>query len=353
MLGTNKKKWVENLNGLSNKTAFKNITKYTEEMKAKIHASGAGLVIMKDNEIVHEWYSGTHHFETGARNIDRSSQFNVYSTRVTYVGLAAAIAVFEGYLNLEDKISDYFNELDKEVLGETTVRHLITRCTGLKIKNEQVQRVFDLGTNIEGKRPDLLAKIIKQATGTTVNQILTEKVFKPLGLKSTEWATEGKSFLVCDIHSPASHPSIRVGSDIGDERNLYVSSRELALWGSLHLNKGLMGGKQILPKEVFDLSTTIQSPESVELKLPKFGFFWWLKDNKVFCDYNELGAELPEGSYQILGASGCACLIIPQFNVVAVRMYNSLYTYENKNFDYIQDIQTFGNLVVKEIKLQQ
>ncbi|TMU83636.1 beta-lactamase family protein [Bacillus sp. BHET2] len=194
-------------------------------MKEKMHASGAGLVIMKENKIVYEWYSGTHHFEMGARNIDRSSQFNVYSTRVTYVGLAAAIAVFEGCLNLEDKISDYFNELDKEVLGETTVRHLITRCTGLKIKNEQVQRVFDLGTNIEGKRPDLLAKIVKQATGKTVNQIL--------------------------------------------------------------------------------------------------------------------------------GASGCACLVIPQFNVVAVRMYNSLYTYENKNFDYIQDIQTFGNLVVKEIKLQQ
>ncbi|MGM0827618.1 MAG: hypothetical protein ACQEU4_05285 [Bacillota bacterium] len=90
-----------------------------------------------------------------------------------------------------------------------------------------------------------------------------------------------------------------------------------------------------------------------ELELPKFGFFWWLKDNKVFCHYNELGAELPEGSYQILGASGCACLVIPKYNAVAVRMYNSLYTYENKNFDHIEDIQTFGNLVVKEIKLQQ
>ncbi|MGM0851041.1 MAG: serine hydrolase domain-containing protein [Bacillota bacterium] len=341
------------MDGVSNKTAFKDITKYTEEIKEKMHASGAGLVIMKDNEIVHEWYSGTHHFETGARNIDHSSQFNVYSTRVTYVGLAAAIAVFEGYLNLDNKISDYFKELDKEVLGETTVRHLITRCTGLKIKNEQVQRVFDLGTNIEGKRPDLLVKIVKQATGKTVNQILSEQVFKPLGWKSTEWATEGKSTLVCDIHSPDRYPSIRIGSNFGDERNLYVNSRELALWGSLHLNKGLMDGKQILPKGVFELSTTIQSPEEIDPKLPKFGFYWWLKDNKVSCDYNELGTELPEGSYQILGASGCACLVIPQFNAVAVRMYNSLYTYENKNLDHIQDIQTFGNLVVKEIKLQQ
>ncbi|WJV29727.1 serine hydrolase [Rossellomorea sp. AcN35-11] len=308
---------------------------------------------MKDNEIVHEWYSGTHHFEQGARNIDPSSQFNVYSTRVTYVGLAAAWAVIEGFLNLDDKISDYFKEWDKEILGETTIRHLVTRCTGINVINETVQRVFDLGTNIEGKRPDLLAEIVRQATGKTVNQILSEQVFIPLGWKGTEWATEGKSTLVCDIISPESHPSIRIGSNIGNERNLYVNSRELALWGNLHLNKGLMDEKQILPKEIFDLSTTIQSPRTVNPQLPKFGFFWWLKDNKVSCDYNELGAELPEGSYQILGASGCACLVIPKYNAVAVRMYNSLYNYENENFNHIQDIQTFGDLIVKELMLQQ
>jgi CubicO group peptidase (beta-lactamase class C family) len=341
------------VNGASNKKTFEEITKYMEVMKEKMHASGAALVIMKNNEVVHEWYSGTHHFESGARRIDSSSQFNVYSTRVTYVGLAAAISVNEGYLNLEDKISDFFIELDKEVLGDTTVRHLITRCTGLKIRNNGVQRIFELGTGIEGKRPDLLAEIIKQATGKTVNQILSEKVFNPLGWKSTEWATDGKNTLVCDVHSPESHPSIRLGSNIGNERNLYVNSRELASWGNLHLNKGFLDGKQILPKEVFDLSATIQSPETIDRKLPKFGFFWWIKDDGVSYDDNELGADLPEGSYQILGASGCACLVIPEYNAVAVRMYNSLYTYENKQFDHIQDIQTFGNLVVKELKRQK
>ena len=221
----------------------------------------------------------------------------------------------------------------------------------LKIKNDSVQRVFELGTYIEGKRPDLLAEIVKLATGKTVNEILSERVFEPLGWKSTEWAVEGKSTLVCDILSPGSHPSIRIGSNIGDERNLFVNGRELALWGNLHLNKGVIDGKRILPEGVFDLATTIQSPKGREQTLPKFGFFWWLKDNHVSWEYNELGKELPEGSYQILGASGCSCLVIPRYNAVAVRMYNSLYTYENKNFDYIQDIQTFGNLFVKELSL--
>ncbi|MBY6036906.1 beta-lactamase family protein [Fictibacillus nanhaiensis] len=333
-----------------NKSVFKPITEYTEKIKQEMYASGSALVIMKDNTIVHEYYSGTHHFEQGAKNIDDSSQFNVYSTRVTYVGLALSIAVYEGYLALEDRISMYLNEYDIEILGATTIRHVVTRCSGLTLKNDKVKRVYEAGTYIEGKMPKLLAKILQRATGKTVYEILTESVFKPLNWTKTEWVTEGKSSLVCDIHSPSSYPTLRMGSNIGDERNLYVSARELALWGNLHLNKGLSNGKRILPKEVFDLATSIQSPETLHDQLPRFGFFWWIKDNKVSFKLDELGSELPEGSFQILGASGCSCTVIPALNAVAVRMNNSLYTYDNEKFDHIKDIQTFGNLVVSTLK---
>jgi len=328
--------------------AFQSVTGYTEKVKQAMHASGSALVIMKDNQIVHEWYSGTHHFAKGARNIDAASQFNVYSTRVTYIGLAAAIAVHEGHIGLDDHLSDYFAELDKDLLNETTIRHLLTRCTGLKIIGQTVQRVFESGTNIEGKRPDLVAEIICRATGKTVNEILTERVFTPLNWTNTEWVTEGKSQLVCDIHSPDTHPTLRIGSNLGNERNLYVSARELAYWGNLHLNKGVYKGKQMVPTEVFDLAACIQSPKTVPDQLPKFGFFWWIKAGDNSYEWNELSSALPEGSYQILGASGCSCTVMPELNVVAVRMYNSLYSHEGS--DYIKDIQTFGDLVVSGLK---
>ena len=130
---------------------------------------------------------------------------------------------------------------------------------------------------------------------------------------------------------------------------LYVSARDLASWGNLHLNKGIFEGRQILPKEILDLATSVQSPNTLPHKLPKFGFLWWIKDHEVSVDYNELGSDLPDGSYQILGASGCSCTVIPEFNAVAVRMYNSINAYENLGFDYIKDIQMFGNLVVSSL----
>lgn len=328
-----------------NTRKFETISEYTKEVMKKKRASGSALVIMQNNNIVYEWYNGYHHFEPGARLIDYQSQFNVYSTRVTYVGLAAAIAINEGHFNLDDKLKNFFEDFDEDILGETTVRHLLSRSTGLKFEGNNVRRVSEVGSNIEGKRPDLITKIIYRQTGKTVAEIISEKIIKPLGWLKTEWATSGKESLVCDIQTPTSFPSLRIGSNIGDDRNLYVSARELAFWGNLHLNKGEIEGKQIIPKEVFDLTTTSQSPKTMLPNLPDFGFFWWIKQSKegTSWKYNELGDKLPEGSFQILGASGCVCLVIPKYNTVAVRMLNSLY---DNNFDYIKDIQDFGNMVM-------
>jgi CubicO group peptidase (beta-lactamase class C family) len=46
----------------------------------------------------------------------------------------------------------------------------------------------------------------------------------------------------------------------GTKSNLYTSVREFAHWGNLHLNKGFVKGKQIVPKEVIEIATEIQSP---------------------------------------------------------------------------------------------
>ncbi|RKN80571.1 serine hydrolase domain-containing protein [Paenibacillus ginsengarvi] len=325
---------------------FNSLDQYTEQIKNRIAASAAAVCVIKDNEIIHEWYSGNHHFHSGARKVDASSQFNVYSTRVTYVGLAAAIAINDGAIqNLDDPISKYLSIYNNDILGNTTLRHLVTRTTGLQFQgNGGVVRKFEEGTSFEGKKPEILATIIKNATGKTVAEIINERVLKPLGLTRTEWRTEGKETLVCDINDPNSYPTLRLESNEGSDRNLYITARELALWGNLHLNKGAIKGKQILPKEIFQSVSSIMTPNTLPVHLPRLGYFWWIQDKNV--SNSEIGPDLPEGTYQIFGASGCSCTVIPNHKAVVVRMTNSLWTFGGKNgFDYIADIQRFGNLV--------
>lgn len=158
----------------------------------------AAAPFSKDNKILHGWYSGYHHFHKGARKADVFSQFNVYSTRVTYVGLAAAIAIHDGAIkSLDEPISNYLMTYDSSILNNTTIRHLVTRTTGLQFQGDGVLRRFETGTSFEGKRPEILAAIIKNATGKTVAELINERVFEPLGITESEWRTAGKESLVC------------------------------------------------------------------------------------------------------------------------------------------------------------
>jgi CubicO group peptidase (beta-lactamase class C family) len=330
---------------------FEKIVDYASRIQREIAASAAGICIMQNNEIIHEWYDGYHHFKKGARKVQADSQFNVYSTRVTYVGLAAAIAIQEGKIgSMDDPLSNYLDEYDQEVLGGTTIRHLITRTTGLRFKGNEVRRVGEPGTVFEGKRPEILAKVVRKATGQSVADIIHERVFKPLGWTRTEWATAGKETLVCDIQTPDGYPSLRLDSSEGDERNLYVSTRELAFWGNLHLTRGFVDGRQVLPAQIFDIATLTHTPATLPAQYPRIGLFWWIQ-NKAVAEC-EIGRQIPEGSYQIMGASSCSCLVMPSYNAVAVRMYNSLWKYGQDDFDHIADIQTFGDMAAQLLQTE-
>ncbi|MFC4102317.1 hypothetical protein [Paenibacillus xanthanilyticus] len=45
---------------------------------------------------------------------------------------------------------------------------------------------------------------------------------------------------------------------------------------------------------------------------------------------------------QMLGITGCACLVVPEYDAVVVRMYNQLRN--PPGYDYLRDIRQFGNL---------
>jgi hypothetical protein len=84
---------------------------------------------------------------------------------------------------------------------------------------------------------------------------------------------------------------------------------------------------------------TLQTPV-IPSKLPKHGFIWWLQDDHT---HNQMGPNLPEGSYQVLGITGCVCLVIPKNKAVVVRMYNQ--TNNPEGYNYLEDIRGFGDQV--------
>ncbi len=335
--------------GLDRESTCERVADYVEEAADKIGASAAATIIARGGKTVLERYWGTDHHMAGAKPVGAQSRFHVYSVRKTYIGLAAAIALHDGDLRgLDDEIGAYLEDLPAEVVEGTTIRHLVTRCHGLEQVAGTVRRAFPPGGEWQGSNlaVELLCAIVQRTTGWTIRELLYERVFRPAQLTETDWESGPSESLVYDVAEVDSPPARRFGRPDGTERNLYVSARDLTRWGQLHLRHGELAGRRVLPREVFEWVTSVQSPPSLPRDRPHHGFFWWINDNKA--PQSELGDRLPASSFQVLGASGCACLVIPERQAVAVRMYNRLGG--PKEYDYLTDIRAFGNLVMDSLE---
>lgn len=325
---------------------YQKLISYVEDIKEWNYSSASSLVILKDNKIVLEHYSGYHSNSIGSAPITQISQFNIASARKSYLGLAVAYALYEGKIkNIDDFAIDYFEEFDKELLDGTTIRHLVTHSHGLHQREDgTLYREFNPGESwaYRGINVLMISQLLNKIYGKSFPELLKERVFLQLGFKETFWRKHPNEKLVQVIENPETIAEYILGKTTdGTEPNLHTSTREFAFWGNLHLNNGFINGRQIVPKEVIQLATTLQSPNFKDNDFPKNGLFWYVQDKPSFR--SEIGERVPKGSYQILGITGPTLLVIPKYNLVVAKMYNKMYNYGGDN--YLHYLREFGNLV--------
>ncbi len=318
---------------MTGERAFAALADYMANVKAATRSSAASLFVIHRGEVALEWYAGTHSSRTGSRSVDAASQFNVASVRKTYLGLAVSLAIHERRIaSVDVPVTKYLPDCDEAVLRGTTLRHLLTHTHGL---DGNLRRLFPAGTDwrYNNAGVNLLIRIVNEAFGEPLADVMHRRVFEPYGLTETGWRKLENDRLVWmdEVYAGES----------GGEANLFVSARDMARWGRLHLTSGEWKGEQPIASEVFDRAVTIATPEELGDGLPRNGFFWWVQDRPRGS--SELGSDLPLGAYQSLGVYGNAVLVIPESNTVVVRMLNQ--TESNlPGYDYLADIQAFGNL---------
>jgi len=325
---------------------FEKLITWVENIKEKNKSSASSLYILKENRVILEYYNGNHSNSVEAAPITYSSQFNVASARKSYLGLVIAYALHEGKIKcLDDYAVDYFDGIDEKLLGKTTIRHLVTHSHGLHEREDgTIFREFEPGRSwaYRGINVSMMTWLVNRLFNKSFTELLNERVFLPLDMKETAWHTKENDALVKEITNSNIEGSYKLGRfNDGTESNLHTTAREFAQWGNLHLNKGLINGKQIVPQEVIEIATQIQSPIYKNNKLPKNGLFWYVQGAPAV--YSELGERVPKGSYQILGITGPTLLVIPEYNVVVVKMYNKRYNYGGDNYLYY--LREFSNLV--------
>ncbi|RFA33068.1 hypothetical protein CAI16_15995 [Virgibacillus dokdonensis] len=308
--------------------------------------SGAAVFVIHNDAIVLEEYIGKKSNKPNASDVQEDTQFHVASVRKSYIGFAVAYANYYGYIqSIDDPVLTYLPELEDAIWKNTKIRHLLTHTHGLNQKKETVFREYPVGRNWAYRQVGVhaLTQIVKRATGKTVSEIVNENVFTPLAFSESNWYAHKHEKLVDVILRDKKDANWKTPeSTEGDKMNMYVSARELAFWGYLHLEQGNIDGSQTVPKEIIQLATSVQSPRSIDKSLPQNGFLWFVKD--LPTKKSEIGEKVPKDSYQILGYTGVNLLVIPRENLVAVRMFNSFGSPEG--YDYLSDIRSFGNTIM-------
>lgn len=91
---------------------------------------------------------------------------------------------------------------------------------------------------------------------------------------------------------------------------VWMTARDLARLGLLHLNDGVWNGERLLPEGWVRDATTVVGPQPPAARGEGYGRSIWL-----------LGAQkgLPEGSYAFLGNRGQVAVMVPSRRLVVVR----------------------------------
>jgi len=225
----------------------------------------------------------------------------------TLVATMTGIAQEEGLLNINYKASDYLGtewtsmSLPKENL--ITVRHLLTMTAGNDDAKQYVIKsnltyVADAGTrwaysNIFQKLIDVTSSVSKKPFETYFNEKLKNKI----GMDGF-W-NFGTIFTI--YHS---------------------TTRSMARFGILSLNKGKWNNEQIINESFFNES--ISTSQNIN---PSYGYLWWLNGKTSFMIPGEqtvysgyLVPNAPADMYAAMGANDQRIYIVPSKKMVVIRM---------------------------------
>ena len=275
---------------------------YHEKMDTK------AFLIFQGDTLIYEKYWDEHHDKTVS---------NSFSAAKSVIGMLVGIAIEEGKINsVDDLAGDYIPEFKKNGREQITIRHLLTMSAGFDWvesgKNPLSEaaegyygtdlyglvtrlRVIEkpgIKFNYQSGNTQILGFIIEKATGKSINEYATDKIWIPLGARNDAfWSLDKEG---------------------GDEKAfccMYATARDYALLGQLILNKGFYNGAQIVPE--WYMKKMLETPYmSTKEKVPNMRYGWhtWVYKNR--------GNPV----YYCRGLMGQYMIAIPHKNRVIVRL---------------------------------
>ena len=282
---------------------------YKEGMTAEDYLDATGtvaFVVLRGDTLLYEHYK---------QPFADTSRFNVFSMTKVYVSVLTGIAQAEGAIkSIDQSIGEYLPWCTDSAICKVSIRNLLQMNSGIRSSEgylnpwatttklyygDQMDKIVH---QLEIERPpntkffyqninlQLLGLVLRYATGKSVGEYLSEKIWQPMGMEADAgW-------------------SLSEGTDI--EKTfccLNARARDYARFGLLVLNQGNWKGQQLIPKDWLKQSTML---DTAGASAQRYQFAWYLT-----AEEEDFWAE---------GLLGQFTYICPSTGTVIVRIGNSL-----------------------------
>lgn len=291
---------------ISSKYNNAELPQFIQEINNSLETT-AFLVIKNDSILFEEYWHG----------YSEDSLSNSFSMSKSWVSTLIGIAIKDGQIkNVNQKVCEFLPEFYAENEKELTIEHLLTMSSGLNWTEDYYNPIGQTaeayyGTNLRdlvinlkaveesGKVfkyhsscTQLLAFVLEKATGKTISEYASEKLWKPMGAKHPGlWSTDiegGDEKAFCCINSNA---------------------RDFARLGKLYLNKGNWNGIQLIDSSFVEKATSAADLLDEEgLKNTNYGYQFWIAERSGYQVYYARGLW---GQYVIC---------IPELEMMVVRL---------------------------------
>ena len=281
-----------------------------------------GIVVLHRGAVVYERYFGV---------LKEDGQHAAMSVTKSVIGTLGAMLVAEGTLDAQAKVATYVPELANSAFGSATLEQVLNMTTALDYSEDYADPTAEVWAHAQAGNPlpkpkdyvgprsyfeflqtvrqrgehgqafgyktvntDVLGWVIARATGRTVAQLLSERIWSRLGSEQDAY------FTVDSIGTPFAGGGLNAGL------------RDMARFGEMLRNNGRYNGEQIVPEAVLktirqggDKQVFAQAGYS-QLKGWSYRAMWWVTHN-------------PDGAFMARGVHGQSIYIDPAAEMVIVR----------------------------------
>lgn len=266
------------------------------------------LFIQQDSICIEKYFQGT----------NDSTRSNSFSVAKSFIGALVGRAIKLGFIqSIDQPVADFVAEFKEANKSKITIRHLLTMSSGLDW-DEAYSSLFSqtteayYGTELEKqvlalpvkKQPgiyfeykscdtEILAVVLKRATGMAVSTFLEKELWAPMGAAGASWSldhADGIEKAYCCI---------------------YATAKDFARLGSLYLHQGNWKGQQLIDTAYIQQSVSASHLLDPKTKKPikSYGFQWWIVD-----DYKGISA------FYMRGILGQNIVVIPSMDMIVVRL---------------------------------